>query len=143
MDVIEMTSENKASDADGQQTLPVCLYLPEKTESEEKLTLEKEEETVYGVILASVSTDSINATIDILDRRASLLEVILLLFVFSLGLLLSGELVRPFEKLTREIQDVKAGFSSAPASVNDYLETENMVDAFNQDRNLYPMSRTN
>ena len=93
---------------------------------------EKEEETVYGVILASVSTDSINATIDILDRRASLLEVILLLFVFSLGLLLSGELVRPFEKLTREIQDVKAGFSSAPASVNDYLETENMVDAFNQ-----------
>ena len=31
---------------------------------------EKEEETVYGVILASVSTDSINATIDILDRPA-------------------------------------------------------------------------
>ncbi len=59
--------------------------------------------------------------------------MILLLFVFSLGLLLSGELVRPFEKLTREIQDVKAGFSSAPASVNDYLETENMVDAEDAD----------
>ncbi len=40
--------------------------------------------------------------------------------------------MRPFEKLTAKISAVKAGYTSDPVEVNDYLETEHIVDAFNE-----------
>ena len=90
------------------------------------------QETVHGVLLASVSTETIGTTLDILWRRAELLNIILGLVCFSLSLLLSELLVRPFEKLTAKISAVKAGYTSDPVEVNDYLETEHIVDAFNE-----------
>lgn len=89
-------------------------------------------ETVHGVLLASVSTESIRTTLEILWRRAQLLNIILGLICFSVALLLSELLVRPFEKLTSKISAVKAGYTSDPVEVNDYLETEHIMDAFNQ-----------
>ena len=61
-----------------------------------------------------------------------LLEVIIILVVFSVGLLLAGILVRPFERLTKAISELKSGYSNDPVHVPDYLETEHMGDAFNQ-----------
>lgn len=90
------------------------------------------QETVSGVLLASVSTDSIQATLEILRRRATLMEIILFVLVFSAALLCSNLMVRPFERLTRAISDVKSGFSSSDIQVNDYLETQHIQDAFNQ-----------
>ena len=64
MDVIEMTSENKASDADGQQTLPVCLYLPEKTESE--VVTEKKKTRISAVRVLSVLFSIIFSSVSLL-----------------------------------------------------------------------------
>ena len=91
-----------------------------------------EKPTVRGVLLTSVSTEEIAAMSEALGRRLLLLETVIALVVFSLALLLSGALLRPFEALTKAISEVKAGFSSDPIHVPAYLETENIGDAFNQ-----------
>lgn len=91
-----------------------------------------EKEVVRGVLLTSISTDTINSLADTLSRRIMLLEVIIILVVFSVGLLLAGILVRPFERLTKAISELKSGYSNDPVHVPDYLETEHMGDAFNQ-----------
>lgn len=87
---------------------------------------------VSGVLLASVSTETISATMLILSRKALLLELIILLLVFILSLFLSTELMKPFERLSLQISAVKAGFSSDPVQPGRYRETEHIADAFNQ-----------
>ncbi len=41
-------------------------------------------------------------------------------------------MLKPFEKITDAINDVKNGFTDEEISVTDYIETENIGDAFNQ-----------
>ena len=88
-------------------------------------------EEVSGVLLASVSTDSIAATLEVLGRKANLLMLFMTVVVFSVAVLAAAFLVSPFEKLTKAIQDVRAGYTASSVQVNDYLETENIVHAFN------------
>lgn len=97
-------------------------------------TTEKEGETslAEGVLLTSVSTDTITTTLEILNRRALIVEIIALVFVVAIALVLSGLLTKPFERVTQAINEVKAGFTDEQISVNDYVETEHIVDAFNQ-----------
>lgn len=95
----------------------------------------KKQDVVRGVMLTSVSTDSINVTLDILSRRALLLEVLMLIAIFAIALILSGVLMKPFERVAKAISEVKEGYKDEPISVPDYLETEHIVDAFNQLQN--------
>jgi signal transduction histidine kinase len=41
-------------------------------------------------------------------------------------------LLKPFDRITSAINDIKAGFTNEEISVPDYLETEHIVTAFNQ-----------
>ena len=97
--------------------------------------MEKKKDIVRGVMLTSVSTESINTTLDILSRRALLLEMLMLLAIFAIALLLSNVLMKPFERVAKAISEVKEGYKDEPISVPDYLETEHIVDAFNQLQN--------
>lgn len=92
----------------------------------------QESETVYGVLLASVSTDTIAATLQVLSRRANLVLLVAVLVVFSAAVLVSTRLARPFEKLTKAFRDVQSGYTSESVQVNDYRETEEVVESFNQ-----------
>ena len=85
-----------------------------------------------GVILSSVSTNTIMTTLDILNRRALIAELIALVFIVAIAFALAKLLTAPFERVTQAINDVKAGFTDEQISVNDYVETEHIVDAFNQ-----------
>lgn len=87
---------------------------------------------VTGVILASVSAESITQTIDILNRQALILEIVMAILIFGIVILLSHLLLKPFQKVTQAINEVKDGFTDEPVSVPDYLETEHIVEAFNQ-----------
>ena len=91
----------------------------------------REKELVRGVMLTSVSTDSIANTLDILNRQAIIMGNIMFIFIFALAMGLSRILVRPFERVTKAISEVKEGYTDEPISVSDYLETEHIVDAFN------------
>ncbi len=96
---------------------------------EEKL---EEKPHVVGAMLTSVSTDSIMNGYEYIQSRAFLLEIVAMVVIFGFALLLSRKMLKPFEKITDAINDVKNGFTDEEISVTDYIETENIGDAFNQ-----------
>jgi signal transduction histidine kinase len=87
--------------------------------------------TIRGVMVASTSTEYITKTKEILRRKAMLLLAMMLVVVFFASILISGALVRPFEVLSRDIREVKEGYSNEPISAPQYLETIHIADAFN------------
>ncbi|MCM1252930.1 MAG: HAMP domain-containing histidine kinase [Clostridium sp.] len=87
---------------------------------------------VSGVMLISVSTDNIAVTMEILNRKALVVEVIVIIAVFTVSLIVAYALIKPFEKITDALSRVKAGYTNDPISVPDYLETEHIGDAFNE-----------
>lgn len=93
---------------------------------------EVEKEVVRGVMLTSISTDSITVTMDILTRKALILEVMMIIAIIGIAIVLSDILTRPFTKVTQAINDVKAGYTDESISVPDYVETIHIVTAFNQ-----------
>ena len=81
---------------------------------------------VIGVMLVSVSTDSIAATLAILKQYALMIQFLVAVIVVIAGFAVSTALVRPFRRLTKSIKDVQdADF----ISVNSYSETETMSAA--------------
>lgn len=93
---------------------------------------DKETGETLGVMLASVSTDEIKANMQILERKGTMMLLIVMVFVIVLGYFLSSILVRPFQKVTRSIEDITDGYLDENISVPDYLETELITDAFNK-----------
>lgn len=93
---------------------------------------EEGNKTVVGVIFASISADSLIENQSILDRQALIMNILLLLLVSGAALGAPYILLRPFDKLTSAIGDIKAGFSDERIEVKDCIETEHIGDAFNQ-----------
>lgn len=87
---------------------------------------------VTGVMLTSISNDSIMDTMEVLNRRAVLLENLMIIVIMAFAMLISTALTRPFNRVTEAINEVKAGYSNKPISVPDFVETVHIVDAFNQ-----------
>ena len=90
------------------------------------------EEDIKGVMLMSVSTNEISASIDILEQKSSLMLSIIFVLVLLLSFILSGVIVKPFGRVTKAIEDLTDGFLEGEISVNDYTETELITDAFNK-----------
>ena len=84
---------------------------------------------VIGVILVSVSTDSIAATLAILKQYALMIQFLVAVIVVIAGFAVSTALVRPFRRLTKSIKDVQDGYEADFISVNSYSETETMSAA--------------
>ena len=89
-------------------------------------------EIVRGVMLVSASTDSISVTMEILSRKALIVEVIVIIVTTIVSVLAAKILIRPFEKITEELDEAQEGYSSDPISVTDCVETEHIGDAFNR-----------
>ncbi len=87
---------------------------------------------VKGVMLTSVSNDSIVATMEVLNRKAIILEMLMIMAIVALAFVLSVAMTRPFNRIVDAINEVKAGYSDEEISVPDYVETVHIVDAFNQ-----------
>lgn len=93
---------------------------------------DKETKETLGVMLMSVSTDEIQANMNILEQKGTMILMIVMVLVLVLGYFLSGILVRPFQKVTRSIEDLTDGYLDEDISVPDYLETELITNAFNE-----------
>ncbi len=87
---------------------------------------------VKGVMLTSMSNQYIVGTMEVLNRKAMILETIMIIIIVGIAFVLSAILTKPFERVTKAINEVKAGYSNEPISVPDLAETEHIVDAFNQ-----------
>ena len=88
-------------------------------------------ELTRGVLLTSVSTDIIRSTLDILDHRAFIIMIIMFVCILVIAMVLTQILIRPFDRISRAINEFKDDHIDEPISVPDYLETEHIVDAFN------------
>ena len=93
---------------------------------------DKETKETLGVMLMSVSTDEIQANMNILEQKGTMILMIVMVLVLVLGYFLSGILVRPFQKVTRSIENLTDGYLDEDISVPDYLETELITNAFNK-----------
>lgn len=124
----ENTSQYDAENGYIEMTIPITeTMVMDMTGAEPK-----KYDIVSGVMLISVSTDNITVTMEILSRQALVVEVIVIIAIFLVAFVLSHLLIRPFEKITDALSQVKEGYKSDPISVPDYLETEHIGDAFNQ-----------
>ena len=87
---------------------------------------------IRGVMLTRVSTDYIRGTMEVLNRKATIMMTLIITAILGLALVLSSVLTKPFERITKAINEVKAGYSDESISVPDMAETVHIVDAFNQ-----------
>ena len=90
------------------------------------------EKEVLGVMMVSVSTEEIVASIEILEQKGMTLLLIIMVAVLILGFILSKILMRPFARVTKSIEDITDGFMDENMSVPDYTETELITEAFNK-----------
>ena len=88
-------------------------------------------EVVRGVLLTSVSTDTIATTLEILSRRAVTIEIIIVLIIFVFAAVVSYTLLKPFDRITSAINDIKEGYTDKPIVGPNFLETEQIIKAFN------------
>lgn len=89
-------------------------------------------DNVKGVMLTSVSTDNIRTNAEILNNQATILQFLAMIFLFAIAWILSKALVKPFERITTSIHEIKDGYNTELIDVNDYEETEHIVKAFNE-----------
>lgn len=87
---------------------------------------------IKGVLVTSVATENIQKNMEILSDKASILQIIMVIVLVGIAWGLSHILVRPFKKVAAAISEVKEGFYTERVVVMDYLETEQIIEAFNQ-----------
>ncbi|MBQ3795788.1 MAG: two-component sensor histidine kinase [Butyrivibrio sp.] len=88
-------------------------------------------EVVRGVLLTSVSTDTIETTMEILSNRAATIEVLIALVIILFAAMVSYALLKPFDRITAAINDIKEGYTDQPIVGPNYLETDAIIRAFN------------
>lgn len=103
--------------------IEIVVPIEEKTE---------EKGRIVGVMLTSVSTDSIMSSYEYIQSRALLLEILAMVVIVGIAFFMSRKMLKPFEKITDAINEVKNGFTDEEIRVTDYKETEQIGDAFNQ-----------
>jgi len=89
-------------------------------------------EIIHGVILATVSSDAISATREILIQKSGTVEMIILFILLAIAILLANVLTRPFTRLKQALGQAKEGYADEPIRFSDYTETEYIIAAFNQ-----------
>ena len=83
-------------------------------------------------MLVSVSTDSINLNMEYLARNAYVIQLICAVAAVFLAVILSIQLVKPFHKMSKSIDEIKTGYGEDALSVNDYTETIEICKKFNE-----------
>lgn len=89
-------------------------------------------QSVIGVMLVSVSTDTVQATIDVLNENALIIQVIILVLLFIISVFAALRLTKPFAKISKSIAEIQDGYENGVFMVNDYSETEDISIKFNR-----------
>ncbi|MCI8292679.1 MAG: two-component sensor histidine kinase [Hespellia sp.] len=87
---------------------------------------------VNGVLLISVSTDTIADTVDVLQARGTAIFGIATILVIILAFGGATLMVNPFRKVTKTLSEVSEGYGEEEFQENKYTETEAMSDALNK-----------
>lgn len=91
----------------------------------------KAEKTV-GVMLASISTNTIKDSMDIFNTKGMAILWVTFIIVLALSFLIAEKLVRPLKKIAGEIEGISEGYNHEPFQINSYKETKEISDAINK-----------
>ena len=91
-----------------------------------------EEGKVAGVMLATVSTDSIEATIQMLYTHGGVVVGIIFILLIVCGVFIADRMVRPIHRITGAIENVTEGYSDDVLHVDTFTETKQLSEAFNK-----------
>lgn len=89
-------------------------------------------DSVMGVMLVSVSTDSIVATMDVLRGKANIVEVIMVFVIIIFAIFVGTRMTLPFGRITKSIEAVTEGYDDNYLHENTYAETIRISEAFNK-----------
>lgn len=125
-------SSNRAGDY-----IEITVPIEDLTEStDDNITgdslLETPEKSIVGVLHTSVSIGNILNSYDYLNSGAFVIEVLALVLVFGVAFFASTHLIKPLNRIKEAINEVKNGFTDEEIQVKDYIETQEIGDAFNQ-----------
>lgn len=95
------------------------------------VTADAELKRTMGVMLVSVSTDSINLNLEYLARNTMVMELICIFFIAIVGFIAASRLIMPLHKISRSIAEIQTGYGEDALAVNDYTETARICEKFN------------
>ena len=93
---------------------------------------EADTQNIIGVLLVSVSTDSIRDSLDVLTGNAMIFLLICGVLVLTFAILLSYFLGRPFRRMVMDLQEIAEGHSTEDLKIRSYTETEEISREFNK-----------
>ena len=91
-----------------------------------------EDSKVKGVILVSVSTDIIYETMDEMGQKADMIIWTLWLVIIFAGTFIVNQMMKPFGKIVKGMEDVTEGYDSNNLHVDTYTETQDISEAFHK-----------
>ena len=91
-----------------------------------------ENNEITGVMLASVSTDNIETTIQILYAHGGVVVGIILILLAVFGVFFADRMVRPIHRITGAIENVTEGYVDDVLHVDTFTETKQLSEAFNK-----------
>ncbi len=92
---------------------------------------EPESKAAIGVLLVSVSTDSIVLNQDYLEKNAWIIEISCTMVLMLAAAVLAGILIKPLKRMEEEIVEIQNGYKDE-LDVPSYAETEAISVRFNQ-----------
>lgn len=89
------------------------------------------EQRPIGVMMISVSTDSINLNMEYLGTNIFVIQMISGILVIILAVWLSVYLTKPLKRMSRSIDEIETGYGTGELMVHDYSETLEICKKFN------------
>jgi len=89
-------------------------------------------EDVIGVMLTSVSTETIRQTMEIMSEKAIIMEVLVIIIIFAVAFAVAALLSGAFNKVIASVNKVKDGHSDEQVELTGIEETDRIVEAFNR-----------
>ena len=87
---------------------------------------------IEGVMLASVSTDTIANNLNILRTNGIVIVAGVMILLTAAGVLIADRMVRPLHKITKAIESVSEGYGDDVLHENTFTETKMLSEAFNK-----------
>lgn len=87
---------------------------------------------VIGVMLVSVSMDSIVANSDYLKQNLLIMEVISSIAIFAISLFLAIHLTKPFGRMSKSIEEIQTGYGDSNLMIDDYSEFQDISTKLNE-----------
>lgn len=89
---------------------------------------------ILGVLLIHASIADFQDSFAYYNREMWIVIIVILLLVLSISFAFCSVIVRPFTRISQEINHI-VSFDDESVVVSDYLETEEIVDSFNKLKN--------